>query len=78
MCYTRKVRNYFCHNYVSNIVIYHPFIYHGISVINIQDSMVCLHIENYVLIHKEHQEHLSNNYVRIFGHLQQFSSFFLD
>ena len=34
--------------------------------------MLALHKDNSVLIHKYFQENTSNNYVSIFGNLQQF------
>ena len=59
-------------NYVSIMVIYYLFIYNGIYGSNIQHSILYFINANNVLIYKEFQDNISNNYVRIFGNLQQF------
>ena len=60
-------------NYVSIVVIYHPFIDYGVSGSNCLHSMLYLRKDHSVLIYKQYKGNISKNHVIIFVNLQEFS-----
>ena len=64
--------------YISILVINIPLNGYTFSIINRKHSMLYFSNGDTVLIYTVPQEYISNNYVRIFGHLKQFSHLFLD
>ena len=59
-------------NYVSILVIYYLFIDYDIFRSYSQHSMVEFIKEKSVSIYNEHQDNTDNNYIIIYGKLQQF------
>ena len=64
-------------NYVRIMVIYCPSNDYGISASNSQHSTFDLNNDNSVSKYKWIQENIANNYVMIFGNLQQYSHWFI-
>ena len=61
-------------NYGSIMSICYPCTDYSLSGSNIQNSMLAFRKDSYVLLYRELQVNINNNYVNIFGDSQQFSN----